>query len=124
MVGGMSAVPPPRPPAPPSSHPAGGAVPPPSATAAPQQGHGDGGFRPDDIGPKKRWIWVSVALFVFGVAAAVAIGILGIVGISDQIDDFERVPRGSGIIEIDEEREFVVYSEEGTGFARVTIVDP
>lgn len=79
---------------------------------------------PDDLRPKRRWLWISGAVAVLGVVAAVVVGVLGIVGISNSVDDFERVQRGSGSIRIDDPGEYVVYAEGDTSSVSLTITDP
>jgi len=79
---------------------------------------------PDDLRPKRRWLWISGAVAVLGVVIAVVVGVLGVVGISNSVDDFERVRQGSGSIRVVDPGEYVVYDEGGTGSVSLTITDP
>ncbi|MFK8023292.1 MAG: hypothetical protein AB8G26_04940 [Ilumatobacter sp.] len=77
-----------------------------------------------DARPKKRWIWISVAVMVLGVVAAIVVGALGIFRVGDTVDRFERVNRGTGSVEIDSTDSLVIYGEEGERFPSITIIDP
>ena len=128
--------PPPHPNTPPFPPP--GTVPPPQppvhpATPPPQPyqptgpiGHPSAPPSADgtEIRPRKRWLWVSGAVVVLGVVAAVLVAVLGFAGIADRVDDFDRVERGTGSIQIDDPGEYVVYSEEGTASVRLAIIGP
>ena len=61
---------------------------------------------------------------LLGIGAAAVVAVLGFVGIANSVDDFERVQRGSGSIQIDDPGDYVVYNEEGTRSIAVTITDP
>jgi len=109
----------PTPPPPPNPFPPVHQPPDPSvrhSTASPVNG--------GEVRPKLRWVWLSVAVTVVGCAAAVAVGVLGFVGIANSVDDFERVQRGSGDIQIVDPGEYVVYSEERTRSIGLTVTSP
>lgn len=74
--------------------------------------------------------WVGGALMVLGIVGAVVWFVLGLIGISNSVDDFERVPAdGGGTITLDAETEYVVYVEDRTSSrfgptVRVALTDP
>ena len=63
-------------------------------------------------GPSRIGYWVGGAIAVLGIVAAVLWVVLGIRSISDQVDDFQRVPLGgTGEVSFSEPGGYVVYYE-------------
>jgi hypothetical protein len=83
----------------------------------------DGKLRPGVAG-----YWLAGALVITGVAGAIIWFVLGFIGLSDTIDDFQRVPAdGGGIVTLDADRDYVIYIEEDNRFGsgvRVGLIDP
>lgn len=74
--------------------------------------------------------WIGGALVVLGIAGAIVWFVVGLIGISNAVDDFERVPaEGGGIVALDDNKAYVIYIEDRSTsrFApsvRVTLTDP
>ena len=74
--------------------------------------------------------WIGGALVVLGIVGAAVWFVVGLVGISNSVDDFERVPaNGGGTVTLDNDTAYVIYIEDRSGsrFAasvRVSIADP
>ncbi len=64
--------------------------------------------------PRALWFWIGGLLIAAGVIGAVAWFVGGLVGLSDTVDDFERVPFfGGGEVVLDDTGGQVVYVEPG-----------
>ena len=79
--------------------------------------------------PRAYWYWVGGLVIAAGMIGAVAWLVSGLVGLSDTVDDFERVPFvGGGTVVIDEAGGQVVYVEPGGGSfpssMRISVVGP
>lgn len=78
--------------------------------------------------PSVAGYWIGGAIIVVGIVGAIVWFVLGFVGISNVVDDFERVPAdGGGTISLDGDRNYVIYVEEDDVFGsgvRVRLSDP
>ncbi len=90
-------------------------------------------FDPPSARPLKPGVagyWIGGALILVGIAGAVVWLVVGLMGISNAVDDFERVPAdGGGTIVLDADRPYVIYVEDGSTsrFAtdvRLAVIDP
>ncbi len=85
---------------------------------------------PRPLKPGVAGYWIGGALILIGIAGAVVWLVVGLMGISNAVDEFERVPAdGGGTIALDDDRPYVVYIEDGSTsrFAtdvRLAIIDP
>lgn len=74
--------------------------------------------------------WVAGALVLLGIVGAVVWLVVGLIRISNSVDDFERVPAdGGGTITLDAETDYVVYVEDRTSSrfgpsVRIALTDP
>ncbi|MEP1126541.1 MAG: hypothetical protein ABJH68_21865 [Ilumatobacter sp.] len=127
----MSDTPPPFPqqPAPPAYPSYGGpaqGAPPPGAPFTPAPGFPTpGSAQPKaDIRPRARWFWIGGLVMVLGVVLAIVLGVFGVIGISDTVDDFARVSPGTDEVRIDSAGDYVIYAEDGSFFADVQVLSP
>lgn len=92
-------------------------------TTAPMTSADTGKLRPSVAG-----YWISGALVIAGIVGAIVWFVLGFTGLSDTIDNFERVPAdGGGTVSLDGGRDYVIYVEDGDTFGsgvRVGVLDP
>ena len=74
--------------------------------------------------------WIGGALVLVGIVGAIVWFVIGLIGISNAVDDFERVPAdGGGTVALDDDTAYVIYLEDRSAsrFAsnvRVTLIDP
>jgi hypothetical protein len=74
--------------------------------------------------------WIGGLLIVFGIVGAIVWFAVGLIGISNSVDDFARVPAdGGGTVTLDGDEPYVVYIEEDSstgipGDVRVSLTDP
>ena len=74
--------------------------------------------------------WIGGGLVLLGIVGAIVWFVIGLVGISNAVDDFERVPAdGGGEVALDDDTAYVIYIEDRSTsrFAsnvRVTLTDP
>lgn len=69
---------------------------------------------PGDEGPRRIWYWVGGAVALVGIVATVVWIVTGVGGISDQVDDFQRVPvGGEETITLGETGGYTIYYENG-----------
>lgn len=74
--------------------------------------------------------WVGGALVLFGIVGAIVWFVVGLIGISNTVDDFQRVPAdGGGTVTLDGDTSYVIYVEDRSTsrFAtdvRLALTDP
>jgi len=74
--------------------------------------------------------WVGGALVLLGIVGAIVWFVVGLVGISNAVDDFQRVPAdGGGVVALDDDTPYVIYIEDRStsrvaSNVRVTLTDP
>jgi len=74
--------------------------------------------------------WIGGALVVIGIVGAIVWFVVGLLGIVDAVEGFERVPAdGGGTVTLDADTEYVIYLEDGASSrfgpsVRVGLTDP
>ena len=69
---------------------------------------------PAKLKPGLAGYWIGSLVIVLGIAAAIAWGVVGFVGLIHSVDDFARVPaEGGGTVRLDD-GDYVVYLESGS----------
>lgn len=81
---------------------------------------------PRKLRPGVAGYWIGGGLVLVGIVGALVWFVLGLVGISNTVDDFERVPAdGGGMVTLADDTGYVIYLEDRSGAAvRVALTDP
>jgi hypothetical protein len=81
---------------------------------------------PRKLRPGVAGYWIGGALVLAGIVGAIVWFVVGLIGLSNSVDDFERVPAdGGGTVTLDADTSSVIYLEDRSGAAvRLELTDP